>query len=308
MNLRFLETFVWAARLDSFALVADKLHISQAAVSARIGTLEQELGVKLFRRDGKINALTEHGERALVAAERLLRYAADFNEQVNDGGNLRGTIRIGVSDTIAFTLLPAIVKHLRAAYPKVNFELHAGQSVDLVRDLADSKLHLILAMGTCVSDQIISRPLLNLGATWVASPHLDLDSTLSSFESLGEVPVISYPKGSIPYETFRGYLDPQAFSQLKICWSNSLATIVRLARDGLGIALVPEAVVTSELARGELAKLASLPRFPPFEFQLAHIDTSDSALRGQLANLIASLTADYCRDVGGQLAWVPSSG
>lgn len=306
MNLRFLETFVWAARLRSFALVADQLHISQAAVSARIGALEEELGVKLFQRDSKANALTEHGERALLPAERLLRYAAEFNEQVNDKGNLRGTIRIGVSDTIAFTLLPRIIRHLRAAYPRVSFELHAGQSVDLARDLADSKLHLILAMATGNSGHIVSRPLLNLAASWVMSPSLNLEPTLVSLDELGDVPVISYPKGSLPYEIFRGCFSPKAFSQIKICWSNSLATIVRLARDGLGIAIVPEAVVSRELATRELIRMASLPRFPPFEFHLAYVDMTDSKLPGQIAELIATLTAEFCCDVGEELAWVPT--
>ena len=226
MNLRFLETFVWAARLDSFALVAEQLHISQAAVSARIGALEQELGVKLLQRDGKVNGLTEHGERALVAAERLLRHAAEFNEQVNDMESLRGTIRIGVSDTIAFTLLPGIVKHLRVAYPRVNFELHAGQSVDLEKSLSDGKLHLILAMNAVSGEHIICRPLMNLAATWVANPSLNLDRGMDSLEALGHVPLISYPKGSKPYETLRGYFSPKAFSQINICWSNSLVTIL----------------------------------------------------------------------------------
>lgn len=305
MNLRFLETFVWAARLDSFALVADQMHISQAAVSARIGALEQELGLKLFQRDGKANGLTEHGERALIAAERLLRHAAEFNEQVSDRESLRGTVRIGVSDTIAFTLLPGIVRHLRAAYPKVNFELHAGQSVDLAKSLSDGKLHVTLAMNSANGEHVVCRPLMNLAATWVANPSLDLDRNMDSLEALGDIPLISYPKGSKPYETLRGYFSPKAFSQVNICWSNSLATILRLAKDGLGIAIVPEAVALPEFARGELEKLAALPKLPPFGFRLAYTETTDIALHRQIAELIESLTAQYCRDAGDALAWVP---
>lgn len=51
MNLKFLETFIWVAKLRSFSLAAEKLHSTQAAISSRISVLEQELGAKLLKRD-----------------------------------------------------------------------------------------------------------------------------------------------------------------------------------------------------------------------------------------------------------------
>jgi len=55
VNLKFLETFIWVAKLHSFSLAADKLHSTQAAISSRISVLEQELGSKLFKRDPKVS-------------------------------------------------------------------------------------------------------------------------------------------------------------------------------------------------------------------------------------------------------------
>jgi DNA-binding transcriptional LysR family regulator len=302
MNLRFLETFVWAARLETFALVADKLHISQASVSARIGTLEEELGVKLFRREGKINILSEHGERALVAAERLLRYAAEFNEQVTDKGTLRGTIRIGMSDAAAFILLSPIVKQIRAVYPKVNLELYTGQSSDLIKDLFDGRLHLIVAMGINSADHVVSRPLIKLPVSWVASRSVTITSEISDFDELGDVQVISFWKGSIPFELFRGQLGSHAFSQVKICWCDSLETILRLVRDGLGIAILPEAIIAGDLKDGSLRRLKLLPVLDPFEFHVAYLDTSDSSLRGELADLLRAIAADFSEGIGHQFA------
>lgn len=56
MNLRFLETFVWVARLKSFRLTAEKLFTTQASVSSRIAALEADLGVKLLLRDSRGSA------------------------------------------------------------------------------------------------------------------------------------------------------------------------------------------------------------------------------------------------------------
>lgn len=82
MNLKFLETFLWAARLNSFNLAAKKLHASPAAVSARIAALEEELGVKLFDRKDKSIELTNQGSTALAEADRILRIVSDFKERL----------------------------------------------------------------------------------------------------------------------------------------------------------------------------------------------------------------------------------
>ena len=73
MNLRFIETFVWVARLRSFTAAAEKLNATQAAISTRIATLEEDFGVKLFERDKRTVTLTHSGEELLNYAEELRR-------------------------------------------------------------------------------------------------------------------------------------------------------------------------------------------------------------------------------------------
>ena len=63
MNLRFLETFVWLAKLRNFRVTAEKLHTTQAAVSSRIATLEQDFGARLFDRGSREVTLTQDGNR-----------------------------------------------------------------------------------------------------------------------------------------------------------------------------------------------------------------------------------------------------
>jgi len=59
MNLRFIEAFVWVARLHSFTAVAEKLFTTQAAISARIATLEEDFGVKLFNARSRSRILVK---------------------------------------------------------------------------------------------------------------------------------------------------------------------------------------------------------------------------------------------------------
>src|SRR5262249_660684 len=72
VNLRFIEAFVWVARLRSFRAASQKLHATQTTISARIASLESDFGVRLFERDKRTVTLTRAGEELLQYAEQLL--------------------------------------------------------------------------------------------------------------------------------------------------------------------------------------------------------------------------------------------
>ncbi|RYF34017.1 MAG: LysR family transcriptional regulator, partial [Comamonadaceae bacterium] len=72
MNVRFLEAFVWVARLGSFKGAAEKLHTTQAGISSRISTLEEQFGVRLFEREHRVVTLTYQGSQLLPYAERMV--------------------------------------------------------------------------------------------------------------------------------------------------------------------------------------------------------------------------------------------
>lgn len=105
MNLRFIEAFVWVARLRSFKAAAEKLHTTQTAISARIATLENQFGVKLFERDKRTVVLTYSGEELLKYAEQLLGISARMMEAVADRSSYGGTVSIGAIETVVHTLV-----------------------------------------------------------------------------------------------------------------------------------------------------------------------------------------------------------
>jgi len=91
MNIRFLEAFVWVARLGSFKAAADKLDTTQAATSARIATLEDQFGVRLFERDKRHVALTNTGAELVKHAEEILAVLARMLDAVAERASHRGT-------------------------------------------------------------------------------------------------------------------------------------------------------------------------------------------------------------------------
>ncbi len=117
MNLRFIETFLWVARLGSFSAAAERLGATQASVSHRIATLEDELGVTLFDRDPRAVTPTPIGRQAVPRAEEIMRAVDAFRLAIAEPGRLEGTISIGTNDVIAHTLLPRIIGRVRERFP-----------------------------------------------------------------------------------------------------------------------------------------------------------------------------------------------
>jgi len=110
MTLDQLRTFRAAAQLKSFTRAAERLHLTQPAVSAQIVVLEKEFRVKLFDRIGKTVVLTEAGQIMLTSAEEILGHIQTMQQAFEDLSGLgRGQIRIGASNVVGIYLLPEIL-------------------------------------------------------------------------------------------------------------------------------------------------------------------------------------------------------
>lgn len=305
MNLRFLETFVWVARLSSFSVAAEKLHTTQTAVSHRIATLERELGVRLFQRDTREVRLTPEGVAALDHAERLVRSAAEFRRRVSDPKALRGTVRIGVIDTIAYTWLPQLIDRLNHSYPDVMLELDARTSAEVEKDILANRVDLGLMMGPIEAPGIVNLDLCRYACAWVASPRLVLPSEAIDMEELVEVaqvPILSFPRNSKPHQTMVGYFQSLAIEDVRL-HTASLPTLIKLAVDGLGVAALPSATIRQELADGKLRVLSVTPPFPPFALHAAYQESGERPLPGLLADLAREVAARFCQGTDPQIAW-----
>ena len=295
MNLKFLETFVWVARLRSFSLAAEKLCTTQAAVSNRIATLERDLGVRLFERDLRIVSLTPHGQRALPQAEAIVRMVGEFERAIGDANNLRGTVMIGAIDSIVYAWLPRLIERVKEAYPNVTIDLTVDTSINLARQIQDGQIDLGLIMGPVVAPHIRNIELCSFDCLWIAAPTLALKSGRLRIADLSDYPIFAYSKGSQPHQAVlraieAANVDPGA---VRVFNSNSLATITRLIRDGVGVAVLPQVVVQEYLEKGELRILDVDARLPPLHFHVAFADNPGNALPALIADMAVEVAAAF---------------
>nr|WP_301289104.1 LysR family transcriptional regulator [Natronocella acetinitrilica] len=282
-----METFVWIARLGSFRAAAERVYTTQPSVSSRIANLESELGVRLFDRRGRQVSLTAKGRELLDYAERLISLRGDMLQAVANRDAIRGSIRLGVAETIVYTWLPRLIERLNVAYPAVNIELDVDISVHLAEKIMSHELDLAFLMGTVNQPDVANLPLCRYPLSWVASPRLDIPDEPVPLAALSRWPIITYPRLSKPHADIRGMLE-QSGERVRIHASSSLATIIRMTVDGIGVSALPTQILEQEIASGNLRVFQVAAPDLSLDFSVSYGINPES----QVARAIAELALD----------------
>jgi len=144
MTLTQLEIFSLVAELHGFTAAANRLGISQSAVSHALKSLEQELGVELLRRHQSQVELSDIGQPLLLRARAMLGLANTMRQEAADArGMKRGTLRIGsFGPTSSIKLLPLILQHYRAAHPGIEVHIDEGPDRQVIQWLEERRIDI----------------------------------------------------------------------------------------------------------------------------------------------------------------------
>ncbi len=128
MEIRQLRAFIAIAELGTFTAAAQRVHVTQAAISMQIRQLETELGARLFVRAPRHVMLTEAGEQLLQRARQILRdHDAALDEIAELAGAERGRLRVGSASAMVTTdVLPKLLKELRKQHAKSEITVASG--------------------------------------------------------------------------------------------------------------------------------------------------------------------------------------
>ncbi len=255
MNLKFLETFVWVARLKSFRLTADKLFTTPASISSRIAVLEGELGVKLFLRDSRGVSLTPEGLKVLDYAEQMLDTMAALKQSIETRSSKVGRVRIGVMDTVIHTWLSPLVAQMTDLYPRVEIELVADTALNLCDQLQKGFLDLVLQTDLVRHESVRSLELASHPLGWIVASNSIYNRDYADLAELAQERIITYSKNSRPHQDIVALMQANGVMAPRLNCVNSVSAITRLLRDGFGIGALPPVLVAEELARGELILL-----------------------------------------------------
>ncbi|WP_322617094.1 LysR family transcriptional regulator [Pseudomonas sp. BIC9C] len=144
MTLTQLEIFSLVAELHSFTAAANRLGISQSAVSHALKSLELELGVELLRRHQSLVEPSDIGQQLLLRARAMLGLANTLRQEAADArGMKRGTLRIGsFGPTSSVKLLPLILQQYRAAHPGIEVHIDEGPDRQVIQWLEERRIDI----------------------------------------------------------------------------------------------------------------------------------------------------------------------
>lgn len=304
MNIRFLETFFWLARLKSFSATAERLNTTQPAVSGRIRALERELGARLLFRTTRAVRLTPEGLGLLRHAEAILEEARLIREQIGLEGAPAGIVRIGVVDGIVRTWLPRLLESMRDRYPKLSLEVTVDTTLQLGRGLLEGDLHLVVAIEPVRDEHLASDALCTYAMCWVANPKLVKRRRIYSPTELAALPLITYPRHSPPERLIAAYFDGVDLGRSRMSASNSMSTMIWLAADGLGLAAVPPICVAGEIASGELCVVKTARPFPPARFVASYRARPRNGAVLAVLDACRQAARDFCGEHDASQAWV----
>jgi len=294
VDFKSIETFLWVVTLGSFRGAAQRLNTTQPAISQRIAQLEREMGVKLLNRDHRVASPTTSGRQLMVYAEKLIGLRSEMLAAVGDRSAMRGVMRLGVAETIVHTWLSRLIKSVNTAYPNLSLEIEVDITPNLSARLVAQEIELAFVLGPLSISSVRNRPLCDYPIGFLASPSLGLGQGPLTVHDLAKFPIITFPRKTQPYEIVRSLFNRPELPPIRLHASASLATVIHMAIEGLGIAVIPTAIVENELADGRLQLLSTDLKISPLTFSaswLASPDTVAVELVADLAGKIAQSSA-----------------
>lgn len=242
MNLRFVEAFYWVASLKSISRAADKLYLTQSAMSSRIATLEEELGILLLDRRDKQFKLTVAGARFFVYAQKLLELQREVKQEMGSGAPMAVSMRIGAIESVLHSWLIPWLEKLRVDHPGLELELTVETTPILMDQVQRGTLDLVFAALPASADSVRNQALPPMDMAFVGNPALHKKRNYR-LDELAEMELLTFQKGSQPHVTLLDLFKQNRMEPKKVHAISSISAMVQLVQGGFGVALLPRAAV-----------------------------------------------------------------
>jgi DNA-binding transcriptional LysR family regulator len=250
MDAADLRVFEAVARLGGMNRAAGELNTVQSAVTARIRALEAELGRPLFARHARGVVLTAAGQRLLPYAVRVRQVLVEAQAAVRDEGEPSGPLTIGSLETTAALRLSPVLAEYAGRYPAVSLVFRTGTTAELVRQVLDRTLDGAFVAGP------VDHPALDQTVMFREELVLVTAARGGGIEALRAMPdlrILVLRAGCSYRQRLEDVLARRGIVAVHRLEFGTLDAIFGCIAAGLGVTLMPRAVVDASTARGRLA-------------------------------------------------------
>ncbi len=250
-----LDVFVTVVEARGFSAAAKRLGSTPAAVSRRIKSLEQRLGVRLLQRTTRTLKLTEAGELYYREVSRLLGDLKTVEQQLDEvTGQATGELRIVAPMSFGQRRLASVVAQFALLHPKLRVTLRLE---DRETDIVSEGLDLAVRIAYLNDSSLVARPIARVPRYFCASPgYLEKRGTPQSPGELLQHDCLHYNIISEREEwTFAGTEGDESLMIKGVFCSNNGEVLAEAAMQGLGITVLPDFIVEEALSDGRLVRI-----------------------------------------------------
>ncbi len=238
MSIRQLETLIAIAETGGFAAAADRLAITQSAISMQIKALEEDLGTPLFDRTRRPPVLNATGASILEQARDVVSRYRALKALANAPGDVAGTLTMGIIPTASTGLMPDALAILRDRFPRLQVRVESGLSTGLVRRVADGDMEAALVTGAGrLPRGLRSRPVLTEKLMVIAGSAAGERTDDALLESQ---PFIRFNRQAGVGRVIDSWLRRRRIRVRETMELDSIEAMVGMVARGLGVAVVPE--------------------------------------------------------------------
>ncbi|MFP3126392.1 MULTISPECIES: LysR family transcriptional regulator [Bacillaceae] len=258
MNIENIEAFIYVCQLGSFNKAAEALYLTQPSVTARIQSLEREINIKLFHRNGNKISLTEKGEYFFPHAQKILQAYQEARYGLQQAA-IPYDLVIGSALSISNNILPEILPDFKSEFKDVKIKIVTGHSQDILQKVINKEVDFGIVR-TETHPQVESIRLYNdpIGL-FVPRNHILLKEENVTIEHVSKQPLIFFDYGSMDWLMIHRLFSSNDVSPTISLEVDNMETAKNLVIQGMGISFLPEHCVKQELENGELIRVEMAP-------------------------------------------------
>ena len=260
MDLKQLKLFCIAVEKRGFSQAGEMLNLTQPAVSFQIGSLEQELGTKLFERRGGEMVVTKSGKTLYQYAQRMLQLAGEARQAIDElEGLARGELTIGASTIPGEYILPDLLCEFKRKYPGIGVNLIIADTKDVINKVIDGEVEVGVVGAREKNDKLVFTEFATEKLVLIAPANSEwFEQGIITLAELKEAPFVLRESGSGTRATMRQRLKEAGIGEKDfniVMTVGSTAAAKKAVECGAGVSVVSERAVENETKLGLIKKI-----------------------------------------------------
>lgn len=296
MDSKQIQYILKVAECQNITRAAEQLFISQPALSHFISKAEDELGAKIFNRGTTPLTLTQAGERYIKTARSILQLEEALKKDIQDLKDCRGgTITLGLSDMRATFLLPFVMPEFRRLYPNVTIQTVESSSREVEENVRQGRAEIgiipLYDYGQDLSSTVLyDEELLLVSSTELESSRGAVRNWVP-IEAADQKDFVALSRGNRLRRAVEAVFLEHGVKPANLFESCNNMTVYMLATAGMGLAIVPETVVTM-MNPVRIPRIYSIGK-TGFHWNIGAVWREDTVLTGAHQQLLKLLKKRY---------------